>query len=337
MKQIRLGIIGTGVAARLLHWQALQQMPERYRIVAVANRSRKKGEAFADLVGLEREAVCADYRDLLARGDLDAVLLTLPTNLNYEVARAAAEAGIDVICEKPIAPGLEQGQAMLRLPERFGVKLLIAENFRYDAAVQKARELIDSGRVQAPFMLSYQYVQPVPLDDEIANTGWRQADDYTGSGGFLIDHGVHMIDVVRYLMGEIAALQVFAANRRAHVSGFDTAVYNLKFASGTLGSIQWSFCVASEQVSLIRLWSDDDTITIGVDEVRLQRQGAADEVFRCPPYRSFLNEWIDFYAALVHGRTPIMTPHDAWKDLQAALAANRSAVAGDIIAVDAEI
>jgi predicted dehydrogenase len=86
MKPLRLGIIGTGVAARILHWPALKELRDCYQVVAVANRSRDKGEAFADLVGLEQSAVYTDYRELLARGDLDVVDLVLPPQFNYEIA-----------------------------------------------------------------------------------------------------------------------------------------------------------------------------------------------------------------------------------------------------------
>ena len=165
---LRLGIVGTGVAARELHWPALKGMPDRFQVVALANRSRDKAEAFADLVGIERPAVYSDYRKLLAREDVDVVALALPPQLNYEVARAAAGAGIHVICEKPIAVTLEEARAMVALPEEFGVQLLIAENFRYDGAVQKARALIDQGQVAPPFMMSYQYIQPLPVNYEIA-------------------------------------------------------------------------------------------------------------------------------------------------------------------------
>lgn len=108
MTRLRLGIIGTGVAARILHWPALEQLSDRYQIVAVANRSRDKGEAFADLVGLERVSVYTDFRELLARDDLDIVDLVLPPQLNYTMARAAAEAGLHIICEKPIEVRLKK-------------------------------------------------------------------------------------------------------------------------------------------------------------------------------------------------------------------------------------
>jgi predicted dehydrogenase len=117
----------------------------------VANRSRDKGEAFADLVGLEHSAVYTDHRELLAREDLDAVDLVLPPQLKYTVARDAAEAGLHVICEKPIAITSEEAQAMVTLPDEFGVQVLIAENFRYDNAVHQTKAMLDGGAVVPPF------------------------------------------------------------------------------------------------------------------------------------------------------------------------------------------
>ena len=334
MKPLRLGLIGTGVAARLLHWPALKQMTDRYRLVAVANRTRTKAEAFADMAGLDAGAVYSDYQELLARDDLDVVLLALPPEFNYEVARVVAEAGLDIICEKPIAATIDDAQAMARLPQEFGVRLLIAENFRYDAAVLKTRELIDAGRIGPPFMVSYQFVQSVPPGDEIAGRPWRQNPVH--AGGIFSDHGVHMIDVVRYLMGEVAAVQVFGRDLRGDLVGIDTAVYNLKFESGAVGSIQWSFAVASEPDWLIQLWAENGTLRITPSEVHLQQKGQPDELVPVLPGQSFVNEFLDFYEALLHDQSPVMTVQDALQDLRTVLAAHQSAESGVVVSLNTE-
>ena len=329
---LRLGLIGTGVAARLLHWPTLKQMPDRYRLVAVANRTRAKAEAFADMAGLDQDAVYSDYRDMLARRDLDVVLLALPPEFNYKIARAAAEAGLDIICEKPIATTLTNAHEMAAVPQEHGVRLLIAENFRYDAAVQKARELIDDGRVALPFMVSYQFMQPVPPDDEIAGRPWRQNPVH--AGGIFSDHGVHMIDVLRYLLGEVSAVQVFGRDMSGHVVGLDTAVYNLKFESGAVGSIQWSFAAASKPEWLMQLWAENGTLRVSPNEVRLQRERQPDELFPVQPRQSIENEFLDFYEVLVCGRQPTMTVQDALRDLEVIVAAYQSAETGVAVHLD---
>jgi predicted dehydrogenase len=317
------------VAARILHWPALEQLSDHYQIVAVANRSRDKALSFAGLVGVDHSAVYTDYRDMLARDDLDVVDLLLPPQLNYTVARAAAEAGLHVICEKPIAATLEDAQAMVALAAESDVRVLIAENFRYENAVRKAYSLIEERAIAAPFMLSYQWLQPVPPDDEIASRPWRQ--DPAHAGGIMTDHGVHMVDVVRYLMGEVTEVQAFALDLRDHLGGSDSAVYNLKFESGAVGSIQWSFCVASDLETRIQLWADDGTLEVNLSEVRLKRTGQADLVYPISGPSSFYNEFKDFYGALVEGTPPLVTPTDALCDLETILAAHRSSLSGEVV------
>jgi predicted dehydrogenase len=329
VRQLRLGMVGTGVAARILHWPALEQLSDRYRIVAVANRSPEKGLAFADLIGLDHAAVYTDYRDMLARDDLDVVDLLLPPHLNYTVARAAAEAGLHVICEKPIAATLEDARAMAALGAEFDVQVLIAENFRYENAVRRARSLLEEGAISAPFMLSYQWLQRVPPDDEIASRPWRQKPIH--AGGIMTDHGVHMVDVVRYLMGEVVEVQAFALDLRDHLGGNDSAVYNLKFESGAVGSIHWSFSVASDLEARIQLWASDGMLEVGLTEVRLTKAGRPEQVYPISGPSSFYNEFLDFYGVLVEGTPPLVTPTDALRDLETILGAHRSSLNGEVV------
>lgn len=332
LQQLNLGIIGTGVAARILHWPALKQLSDRYRIVAVANRTRSKGVAFADMIGLDRSAVYTDYRELLTRDDVDVVDLALPPSMNVEAATAAARAGIHVICEKPLAITLEGARAIAALPGTFDVKVFVAENFRYENSVRQARAIIDEGVVEPPFLICYKWMQPVPPDDEIASRPWRQAPEH--AGGFLSDHGVHMIDVVRYLMGDAAAVHAFGLDRSAFLTGFDNAVFNLEFLSGAIGSIQWSFTVDSDLTWLLELWSADGTLTVDADRVVLTRQGQPPTVFDVTGPSSFVNEFEDFYQAIVNGKPPEMMIKDGLADLRTILAAHQSIVDRDIVSLD---
>ncbi len=334
MEPLNLGIIGTGVAARILHWPALKTLSDRYHIVAVANRTRSKGVTFADMVGLDHATVYSDYRDLLARDDVEVVDLALPPSMNAEVARAAAEAGIDVICEKPLAATLEAARAIATLPAAHDVKVLIAENFRYENTLMDARRLIESGAIDRPFMISYQWIQPVPPDDEIAARPWRQNPAH--AGGFLTDHGVHMIDAVRSLMGDVATVQAFGSNRREFLTGFDNAVYNLQFASGALGSIQWSFTLGAELAWQAQLWSDDGQMTVMPGRIVLSRKDGATEQLEVSGPSSFVNEFKDFYEAIVNDKTPQMTLGDGVKDLETVLAAHQSLVEERIVSLRTE-
>ena len=106
MPPLRLALVGTGIAARELHWPALHQLSDLYQIVAVCNRTRPKAEAFAGLIGLDLANVTTEYAQILARPDVDVVSLLVPPQANRMMAEAAAAAGKHVIVEKPIATSM---------------------------------------------------------------------------------------------------------------------------------------------------------------------------------------------------------------------------------------
>jgi predicted dehydrogenase len=175
-------------------------------------------------------------------------------------------------------------------------------------------------------------MQPVAPDDEMASRPWRRRPAH--AGGFLTDHGVHMVDVVRYLMGEVSAVQTFALDLGDFIGGYDSAVLNLQFESGAVGSIQWSFGVASALQTRIQLWSADGTLVVRPDIVRLQRLGQPDDVVSTSGLTSFVHEFKDFCSALVRGTTPRMFLEDALRDLQVILAAHKSALKNQIVFLD---
>src|SRR3712207_113065 len=96
-RAVRLGVIGTGLAVEQLHWPALRRMPDRFQVAAFANHTRPKAEHFARYSGASLDDYHQDYREVLRRDDVEAVLVSLPIPLNYPVARDCLEAGKHVI------------------------------------------------------------------------------------------------------------------------------------------------------------------------------------------------------------------------------------------------
>ncbi len=332
MSKIKLGIIGTGVAARQLHWPALQQLTDKYEIVALANRTKSKAVKFAKKIGLATENVYQDYEELLDRSDVEVVDLALPPRMNYEVASKAASQGKDVICEKPISTSLEDAEKMLELQEEYGIQLLVAENFRYEDTIQFARDFLSKESSANPFLMTYQWMQPVGKDDEIASRPWRENPEH--ASGFLLDHGVHMIDVVRYLMGEIDLVHTFGRDLKEHLGGVDTAIFNLKFESGDLCSVNWSFASATERTGHIQLWAPGETLIVSPTEVSRHQEGSLQTLFESGERSSFYREFEDFYYALREDKEPEMRAEDAYRDLCSVLAASESAFESKIQKVE---
>ena len=179
---IRLGIIGTGLAVEKLHWPALSRMPERFQVVAFANRSRPNAERFAADSDTAMTAYTADYQALLRREDVEAVLVSLPIHLSLPVSANALAAGMHVICEKPAGANESEGNAFVELAARYPDRvLLIAENAFYRDTPRLARSLLDAGQIDRVHLVAWRNIVPlVSLPGEFSGTPWRHNPAYDG-------------------------------------------------------------------------------------------------------------------------------------------------------------
>ncbi|MFW5991998.1 MAG: Gfo/Idh/MocA family protein, partial [Halanaerobiaceae bacterium] len=137
MKKIRLGVIGTGMAWKRLHWPAIKELGERYQVVALCNRTRSDAEDFARQINLPQENVYDNYKEMLKRDDLDAVDVLVPISENYEAAAAVVKANINLIAEKPLAATMQGTEKLLELHRKHPVNIMVAENYRYNEEVNK--------------------------------------------------------------------------------------------------------------------------------------------------------------------------------------------------------
>ena len=167
----------------------------------------------------------------------DAVLVCTPTHLHVPVAGAAVAAGAHVFVEKPLAASLDGVQPLVdRIAER-GVTSLVGCNMRFHAGVSHLKALVDSGDIGTPILVRAWFGHYLP--------NWRPGQDYrtvysstAAQGGGMILEGIHEIDYVRWLTGEVRRVDA----RAAHVSALetdaeDTAMVMLSFESGAFGEI----------------------------------------------------------------------------------------------------
>ena len=116
MRKFKLGIIGTGLATNILYWPQLKLLKHKIEITALANRRKSKALAFAKKAGVK--TVCESGEELLKRSDVEAVLISLPIELNAAWVIKALKAGKHVLCEKPLALNSRQGRQARQAPPR---------------------------------------------------------------------------------------------------------------------------------------------------------------------------------------------------------------------------
>lgn len=200
-------------------------------LVVIADEDADRGRAAADQFGAEW---VADYRDALARDDIDCVVICSENVRHKELTIAAAEAGKHVLCEKPLATTVEDAQAMIDACNQHGVKLQTAFPVRFNAAIVGLRDAIKAGAIGQPLVISARNPGTCP-------NSWFVAPALSG-GGAVIDHTVHVVDVLRWMFdAEITEVYAEIDTRMHDIPVDDTGLLMMKMSNGMPVSLDTSW------------------------------------------------------------------------------------------------
>ena len=254
MPKIRIGLIGYGGIGRV-HAAAYRAIPFHYglpadsiQIAAVATTRRETAQRAAAEIGCD--FFTADYRELLAREDIDAVDICTPNSSHHEIALAAAAAGVHIYCEKPLAMDVAEAVSMAKAVRDAGVKAQLTFNFRFFPAITRAKQLMDAGFLGRIFSFRGRYHRSSYISSE-KPMSWRLQREITG-GGALFDLGAHILDLLYYLLGDFASvygtLDTLIKERpvtkgsaeTAPVEVDDIALLQARLLDGTLGTVEIS-------------------------------------------------------------------------------------------------
>ncbi|HTT65341.1 MAG TPA: Gfo/Idh/MocA family oxidoreductase [Bryobacteraceae bacterium] len=227
---MRIGIIGAGNAARNIHVPGFRLCPDvEIAVVCDGDSGAARALGVAD--------ACADYRDVAARPDIDAVVVATPNFLHREMVLAALAAGKHVLCEKPLALNRNDAEEMLEAAERAGKVHMTAFTYRFAPAVQYARRILDRGELGRLCTVRAAYL--MALSGHVL--GWRSEKRYAGSG-VLADIGSHLVHLVQWLAGDIARLTAgerrFRQDPASDVE--DWIAFLAEFENGACGSFEIS-------------------------------------------------------------------------------------------------
>ncbi len=254
------------------------------------------------------EATSTDWRETVARDDVDVVDVCTPGDSHAEIAIAAAEAGKAVLCEKPLANDPAEARAMLDAVKRAGVAHMVCHNYRRAPAVLLARRILDSGRLGRIHHYRGTYLQDWIVDPEFPRV-WRLEKARAGSGA-LGDIASHSIDLARFLVGEICEvsglLETFVEERplpegggRGAVDVDDAALALLRFESGAIGSVEGSrFAPGRKNWNRFEINASRGSLVFDlerINELRVYEEDGPDSGFRTilatDPSHPFVEAW----------------------------------------------
>ena len=190
-KPIRWGVVGLGWVATDFVAPGIVKSPDS-QLVACLGSTPEKTRAFAEKFDVANAH--DDLAGLVNDPDVDAIYIALPNAMHHDAVLAAARAGKHVLCEKPFAIRIDHAREMAAACRKAGVVLRIAHQIRLDAAVTRAREIVQSGRLGRLAEISLERASAVG-----PRVSWRQ--DFTQSG-VMFDVGVHLLDLIQYVSGQ---------------------------------------------------------------------------------------------------------------------------------------
>jgi predicted dehydrogenase len=197
MKKLRVGLIGLGGVAEA-HLEGYKQV-ETIEVVA---GSEINSERLAKMAKKWRLKAYSDYREMLAKENLDLACVLTPARNHRGITERIAESGVHVLCEKPLAVSLDDARAMIEICEKKGVKLGYGATWRFFPACRKAKEIIESRRLGRIMLLLETYVGGRGFDHFRDAGPMHYPPGGPGGGGMgLVDHGIHLIDMFSWLTG----------------------------------------------------------------------------------------------------------------------------------------
>ena len=241
-RPVRLGLIGCGGIVRLKHAPAYRRIPELVRVTALADPAGGNLARIGELFGVPPERRYADYREMLARADLDAVTIATPHHLHAEQAIDAAAAGVAVVSEKPMATSVEQAQEVLAAARRYGAPYAVVHNFLFTPGMERARALLAEGAAGAPFFGRAKSLFNKTDDQADPTTVWRASR--AAGGGAINDTAYHEIYLLESLVGSpVRYVEARVATQHFAFDVDDLALLLLEHAGGALSTVATSWCV----------------------------------------------------------------------------------------------
>jgi myo-inositol 2-dehydrogenase/D-chiro-inositol 1-dehydrogenase len=323
-EKLNVGLIGVGRIGRL-HAEHLAYRIPTARLTAIADVNEAAARACADRLGIPD--VTADYRALLKRDDVDAVVICSPTNTHAQLIEELAAAGKQIFCEKPIDLRLARVDQAISAAKRAGVKLQIGFNRRFDPNFSRIRKAVESGEIGDPQILHIMSRDPAPPSIEYIKV----------SGGIFMDMTIHDFDMARYLIGadveEVYALAGVTVDPDIGAAGdVDTALISLKFANGVFATIDNCRQAVYGYDQRVEILGKKGAIRVDNNYPNSAVISGVERVERDLPLNFFMDRYVESYltemrlfidAVLKGGPVPV-TGEDARAAMLMALAARKS-------------
>ncbi|WP_121614515.1 Gfo/Idh/MocA family protein [Mesobacillus foraminis] len=320
---MKVGIMSFAHMHAFSYASCLLQHPS-VELIGIYDDNRERGIEAAEKLG-----TChfEDMDDFLRQG-CDAVIICSENSKHYEMVIQAAKANKHILCEKPIATKIEDAREMIRVCEENGVILQIAFPVRYSQAIRQLKRMIDADELGK--------ILAIRSTNRGQSPGGWFTDRGLAGGGAVLDHTVHMIDIMRWFLGkEVSEVYAMVGNYFLDIDIDDAGLLSLEFEDGTIASHDTSW----SRFARYPAWGDAVIEVIGTKKT-VRADAFGDQILYFKNEREQSLEYIfagndideglinDFIETVQKGTIPSITGYDGLKAIEVAFAAYKSAKSG---------
>jgi predicted dehydrogenase len=305
MSELKIAVVGCGGigAVHIRSWSKV----EGAKVVAACDADPSRTE-------IPGAAPYTRWQDLLEAGGFDALDICTPPNLHAEIAVAALEKGIPVLCEKPLARTPEEARTIVDVAERSGALLMTAFCHRFEPGVEFVKALLHPDGIGRPLMFRNRFGAKFKgVEDR-----WFSKGEVSG-GGTLMDTSVHSVDLFRHLVGEVKSVSGAVKTFSPAIHGVeDSGALLLQTEDGQIGVIEASW-MTPWSANVVEVYGENGVAVIDYNtgETKYARQGDPDWTkAELIPGDRFVSE-LQHFAALLRGEAaPRVTGHDGLRAVE---------------------
>ncbi len=324
---VRVCLVGYGSIARV-HEHVLQSRPDA-SLKAVVSRQPS---------AVPREMLWFDSLERMLDADVaDLAVLCTPNGLHAEQALSCLRAGRHVVVEKPLTMDLHDGARVIDEADRRDLLLTVISQRRFEPAVQAVKDVISSGSLGRPLLgeTLIRWCREQSYYDEI---GWRGSR--TLDGGVLMNQGIHAVDLLRWLLGDVATVNGHVATLVREIEAEDTSVACMRFTSGALGVVSATTATSPGLPAEINIFFEHGSVSLADDRIVRWEvpghsrptvaydTGSGSRAAKNITAVGHARQWDDILSALRHNRPPAVTGRDALGTAALVLAIQRSSATG---------
>lgn len=331
---LKVGIIGAGGMGRV-HADCWSKIDD-VKIQAICDIEVDKAEALAEIYNAD---VFDSSNDVIKRSDIDIIDICTPTPFHADDVISALKSGKHTICEKPIARTLESAREIVKIAREVEVKFMTAHVLRFFPEFATAKNLVDRGAIGIPRMARMKRGGPYPVGKW---NDWYSKVEM--SGGCLVDTGIHDFDFLRWIFGDAERVYASAITWK-NILHKDYGLATIRFKSRAMAQVEITWAnppgtplkVGYELIGTEGMLTYDNYSSTSL---RVMREGEITNNFsmESPIAESpYLTEIKHFVQCIKENKEPLITPEDAYRALEIALACIESARTNRPVSVGGEI